>query len=121
TNAMNDFLDLRKDGLDMGVAVNISGRDLENSDFTGNIEKMLEKYPMNPTSLILELTETAMMSDIKQCDEMLQQIQKFGVKIAVDDFGTGYSSLSYLADLPLDSLKIDRTFVMDMPRKDKCR
>lgn len=121
TNAMNDFLDLHKDGLDMGVAVNISGRDLENTDFTGNIEKMLEKYPMDPTSLILELTETAMMSDIKQCDEMLQQIQKFGVKIAVDDFGTGYSSLSYLAHLPLDSLKIDRTFVMDMPTKDKCR
>jgi diguanylate cyclase (GGDEF)-like protein/PAS domain S-box-containing protein len=119
-NAMRDFLDLRKDGMDTSVAVNISGRDLENDDFTHNIEKFLGQYSADPESLILELTETAMMSDMQQCDEILQQIQKFGVKIAVDDFGTGYSSLSYLAHLPLDSLKIDRTFVMDMSTREKC-
>jgi len=118
-NAMRDLIQFHKDVAGISVAINISGRGLDNDGFTDNIEKTLEKYPMNPSSLMLELTETAMMTDIKQCEKRLNDVQKYGVKVAVDDFGTGYSSLSYLAHLPLDSLKIDKSFVKDMPTMEK--
>ncbi|MBU3068338.1 EAL domain-containing protein [Aestuariicella sp. G3-2] len=97
------------------IAVNISPRQLQDPDLPEQIQKALHHHQLSPQSLELELTETMLMEDIELTQEQLSQLQALGISIAIDDFGTGYSSLSYLKSLPLDILKIDRTFIKDLP------
>jgi EAL domain-containing protein (putative c-di-GMP-specific phosphodiesterase class I) len=98
------------EGLWVGVAVNVSAYQL-GRDFGDDIRRALAESAIEPSSLTLELTETALMRDAQTACDCLHQIKALGVRIAVDDFGTGYASLANLQRLPVDILKIDRSFV----------
>lgn len=97
------------------VAVNISGIHFMQKNFVPQIEDILSKLEFNPQNLELELTESALMSDSWESIEKLARLKSKGVKLSIDDFGTGYSSLSYLKQLPIDNLKIDKSFIDCIP------
>jgi diguanylate cyclase (GGDEF)-like protein/PAS domain S-box-containing protein len=96
------------------VAVNVSARQMRHDDFPEIVSSVLRKTGLDSGSLELELTERAVMADMDYTVNTMNQVGKLGVKFAVDDFGTGYSSLAYLRHLPLDKLKIDKSFVQDI-------
>jgi EAL domain-containing protein (putative c-di-GMP-specific phosphodiesterase class I) len=96
------------------IAVNVSPVQLRNRGFIEGIRRAVDIDPRAASGLELEITESLIMEDVKRGVEILQAIRLMGVRIAIDDFGTGFSSLSYLAKLPVDTLKIDRSFVMDL-------
>lgn len=98
------------------VAVNVAAEDIVAADFAGMIESALERYNLPPSSLEIELTETALFEISGDCLDKLNRLRRQGISIAVDDFGTGYSSLSYLHRLPITVLKIDKAFVRDVDR-----
>ncbi|MBE0504372.1 MAG: EAL domain-containing protein [Desulfuromonadales bacterium] len=101
-------------GLDLEqIAVNVSPLEFHGKDFLAGIRKTLEDTGLDPHRLELELTESGMMQDMEQTMAILHALKELGVQIAVDDFGTGYSSLSYLHRFPIDTLKIDQSFVQD--------
>jgi EAL domain-containing protein (putative c-di-GMP-specific phosphodiesterase class I) len=113
--AMADYLRWRAMGLAVvPVAVNVSPLQLRNRDFVAEIERTISIDPHAAAGLELEITESVIMADVKHSITCLQAIRALDVKIAIDDFGTGFSSLSYLSKLPVDTLKIDRSFVVDM-------
>jgi diguanylate cyclase (GGDEF)-like protein len=96
------------------VAVNLSARQLRQPNLTAMIAKTLNETGLDPHYLELEITETTAVQDVELTKTVLEEIQRMGIKLSMDDFGTGYSSLSYLQQLPLDSLKIDRSFITDL-------
>jgi len=96
---------------EVGVAVNVSGIQLENVRFTEEVERALKSSDLSPDALTLEVTESLLMADGAAARAGLERLRGLGVRVAIDDFGTGYSSLSWLAHLPLDVLKVDRSFV----------
>jgi EAL domain-containing protein (putative c-di-GMP-specific phosphodiesterase class I) len=113
--AIEDYLRWRTAGLAaMRIAVNVSPLQLRNRGFIAEIEQAIGIDAHAAAGLELELTETLIMEDVKHNIASLQAIRDLGVTIAIDDFGTGFSSLSYLTKLPVDTLKIDRSFVNDM-------
>jgi EAL domain-containing protein (putative c-di-GMP-specific phosphodiesterase class I) len=95
----------------LSIAVNISGRQLEDEDFSGFVSEVLTESRLSPSSLVLELTETALVDEPAPAAADLGRLRELGVRLAIDDFGTGYSSLSHLSQFPVDILKIDRSFV----------
>jgi diguanylate cyclase (GGDEF)-like protein len=95
----------------LSVAVNVSARQLQQDRIIDDVRDALTTSGFDPTSLVLELTETTLMNDVDETIARLRQLKALGVVLAVDDFGTGYSSLSYLQRFPIDVLKIDRSFV----------
>lgn len=100
-----------------GISVNISPRQCRDAGFVDRLEALLREMQMDPTRLQLEITESVMFDDQRVNPiEILEAISDLGVKISLDDFGTGYSSLSYLKRLPIDTLKIDRSFIMGLER-----
>ncbi|MCP8898389.1 EAL domain-containing protein [Gilvimarinus xylanilyticus] len=100
---------------DFTVSVNISARQLSEPDFLQLLEACLRESGLAPSSLELEVTESTLMEDVSRVIPMLEQLRQKGCGLAIDDFGTGYSSLSYLKRLPINSLKVDRSFVQDLP------
>ena len=98
-------------GADLSVSVNLSAKQLLQPDLVDQIIQMLQKFSAGPRSLKLEITESMIMENIELVISMLQQLKALGIQLYMDDFGTGYSSLSYLHRLPVDVLKIDRSFV----------
>ena len=113
--AIEDHLHWRDAGLpSMRIAVNLSPLQLRSRDFVAEVEQALGVDPHAAAGLELEITESLIMEDVKRSTEVLLAIRAMGVSIAIDDFGTGFSSLSYLSKLPVDTLKIDRSFVNDM-------
>ena len=100
-------------GLDY-ITVNVSSRQLTQQNFLRIVEQAVERTGMKPRDLRLEITETALMDSPATAAEVLRQLRAFGAKIYLDDFGTGYSSLSHLHKLPVDALKIDRSFVTSL-------
>lgn len=96
------------------IAINLSPRQFQDSDLTSFISLMLNKYQVAPNMLELEITETLSMSNLDNTLRILNELKNIGVSIAIDDFGTGHSSLSYLKKFPIDTLKIDRSFIMDI-------
>jgi diguanylate cyclase (GGDEF)-like protein/PAS domain S-box-containing protein len=98
-------------GCQLSVAVNLSMRDLQDDHLAEAIVRLLDRYGVEPTRLRLEITESVLMADPMRVIDVLRRLRATGVEAAIDDFGTGYSSLAYLADLPVNTLKIDRTFV----------
>ncbi|MEO0574613.1 MAG: EAL domain-containing protein [Pseudomonadota bacterium] len=100
------------------VSVNLSSQQFWQDDIASVVEAALGTYDIAAEQLELELTEGVLMRDVKQTREALQLLKHTGVSLAIDDFGTGYSSLAYLRQFPLDALKIDRSFVDDLPQDD---
>ena len=102
------------------ITVNVSGRQLMQPNFPRVVERAVAKAGLkNPSDLRLEITETALMENPNTVAEMLNELREFGVKIYLDDFGTGYCSLSYLHKLPVDVLKVDRSFVRGLGQPDR--
>tara|TARA_R110002072_G_scaffold7773_7_gene41605 strand:- start:12458 stop:14518 length:2061 start_codon:yes stop_codon:yes gene_type:complete len=99
---------------DCSVAVNVSTRQLTDSNFAGRVATILAETRLDVEKLEVEITESSVMEDPEQSIEILNKIHDLGVKVSIDDFGTGYSSLSYLKKLPIDCIKIDRSFVIDI-------
>jgi diguanylate cyclase len=96
------------------LSVNLSMRQLQQVNFLEMVERVLRDTQMPPALLQLELTETCLMQQVNTTIYTLQQLKQLGLAIAIDDFGTGYSSLTYLSKLPIDTLKIDHTFVSQL-------
>ncbi|MET0229718.1 MAG: EAL domain-containing protein [Rhodanobacteraceae bacterium] len=113
--AVEDYLRWCSEGLPaVPIAVNVSPLQLRHRDFVHQVERAVRHSARAPGGLELEVTESLVMEDVKHTIESLRAIRALGVRVAIDDFGTGFSSLSYLAKLPVDSLKIDRSFIVDM-------
>jgi diguanylate cyclase (GGDEF)-like protein/PAS domain S-box-containing protein len=104
----------RERGVHVRIAVNLSARLLQDTGFPTQLRRLLEESGVAASSLELEITESAMMLDPARALRVIQEIARLGVFISIDDFGTGYSSLGYLRDLPVHSLKLDKSFVMGM-------
>ena len=103
-----------KSGCCLIVSVNLSGRQFSQPDLVGQIKRVLQKIQINPKCLKLEITESVVMQDAESGVAMLRQLRDLGIQLSIDDFGTGYSSLSYLHRFPVNTLKIDRSFVSRM-------
>jgi diguanylate cyclase len=99
---------------DMSVAVNLSARQFRQSDLLTMIQKIVTNHGLQPRHVVIELTESVVMSDAHRSFDTLEKLHRLGFKVAVDDFGTGYSSMSYLKRLPVNKLKVDRSFVSDL-------
>jgi EAL domain-containing protein (putative c-di-GMP-specific phosphodiesterase class I) len=113
--AMQDYLGWLSSGLPAPrVAVNVSALQLRDRGFIAEISKTISVHPNAPFGLELEITESLVMEDVKQSIAILQAVRDIGVTVAIDDFGTGFSSLSYLSKLPVDTLKIDQSFIAEM-------
>ncbi len=106
----------QREGRHLTVSVNISARQLEVDGIVGDLQDALTASGINPGMVILELTETTLMHDVKETIRRLEALKRTGVRIAIDDFGTGYSSLAYLQQFPIDVLKIDQSFVSEMSK-----
>ena len=98
----------------MTVAVNLSVRNLLDRDLPGEVEKLLSQHSLPPEALQLEITESMIMSDPERARATVMRLSDLGVHLSVDDFGTGYSSFANLRQLPINELKIDRSFVTPM-------
>lgn len=103
------------------VSVNVSALQLNQPGFADVVMQLLQQYQLQPAQLELEITERVLLDDSDEISVMLQQLTTLGVQISLDDFGTGYSSLSYLSRFPLQTLKIDRSFVQAMADSDRSR
>ena len=102
------------DGDEMTIAVNVSARQLRNHGIVGRVQRALFESGLPRGALTLELTESTLMEDPTGAPEVLGRLKTLGVDLAIDDFGTGYSSLAYLRGFPVDTVKIDRAFVMNV-------
>jgi diguanylate cyclase (GGDEF)-like protein len=104
----------RRDGLDLDVAINISARNLLEPLFAAQLAIVLDRHQVPAGRVILEITETELMTEAERAVAVLDRLHDLGVGLAIDDFGTGYSSLAYLRRLPVSEVKIDRSFVADL-------
>lgn len=102
------------DGRPLAVAVNLSASSLVSDAIPERISELLESRGLPAKALVLEITEESLMVDRDRARRILHRLREMGVQISVDDFGTGYSSLNYLRELPIDELKLDRSFVSPM-------
>ena len=104
----------RDAGHRLGVAVNVSPRNLHDLRFPEDVARLLRQWDLGPSAMELEVTEGAIMADETRSTLVLERLSAMGVKIAIDDFGTGYSSLAYLKRLPVDTIKIDKSFITNL-------
>jgi EAL domain-containing protein (putative c-di-GMP-specific phosphodiesterase class I) len=112
--ALGELRAWQEEDLCPSVAVNLSPRCLQAPDMIERVRDLLIGSDLAPSALTLEITESLLMSDPELAEELLNQLGLMGVRVAIDDFGTGYSSLSRLKRLPVDTIKIDREFVINM-------
>ncbi|MEM7541887.1 MAG: EAL domain-containing protein [Pseudomonadota bacterium] len=103
--------------LDLGeLSINVSSRQFRAENFVENVEALLIEYQIPPRRIVFELTEGTVVEDVETTINVMQRLRRVGIRFSIDDFGTGYSSLSYLKRLPIDQLKIDRSFISDIGR-----
>jgi diguanylate cyclase (GGDEF)-like protein len=113
--ACRDIKKLHRLGFTLGVAVNCCMRSLEQETLVTDVQEALSQAHLEPHFLELEVTEDALMANIDQVVEQFELLRALGVRMSVDDFGTGYSSLAYLSQLPIDAIKVDRSFIQRIP------
>ncbi|WP_298038435.1 EAL domain-containing protein [uncultured Desulfuromonas sp.] len=105
-------------GRPIRIGINVSAQQFQNDDFLDILNDILKELDFDPRWLDLEITESLVVKDVKQTDARLCDLRDMGVSVAIDDFGVGYSSLSYLKDFPVDLLKVDRSFVSNLPHNE---
>ncbi len=105
------------DGLDITAAINLSANDLFDMDLPDTVANLLSYYMVEPSNIVLEITESAVMQDVRVAISVLRRLRALGVRLSLDDFGTGQSSLALLKQLPVDELKIDKSFVQHLKAK----
>jgi diguanylate cyclase (GGDEF)-like protein len=115
--AVKQCAEWHKLDIDLPIAVNLSRRDLMNKKLPAMIQQKLDTHNVKAHSIVLEITEEAVVDDIDQAIETLEALRAMGMSISMDDFGTGYSSLGHLQKLPVDELKIDRAFITNLPEE----
>ena len=110
----------RSEGMDVAIsiAVNVSPRTFQSPHFVTMLHEAASEYLKSGALLEIEITENVVMADVKRAQEILGELSAMGISISIDDFGTGYSSLAYLKQLPIDTIKIDKSFVLDMVRNE---
>ena len=118
SEACMDALRLRRRGGHVPVGVNLSRRQLDQPQLVEDVSRILSEKRFDPSGLVLEVTESVLADDASSAIERLAELRALGIKIALDDFGTGYSSLSSLRTLPIDIVKIDRSFISDLRADD---
>lgn len=104
---------------DVRMSINVSSLQIQQHDFVEKVKALVEKYDINPNFMELEITESVLMESLDNNVRILQQLMDIGIRTALDDFGTGYSSLNYLRTIPIDTLKIDKSFIDDICENDK--
>jgi len=114
--ALGQLRTWRESGLDLRIAVNLSARDLVDLTFPATVAQLLASHDVPANRLELEITESVILADPMRARAILNQLSEIGVRLAIDDYGSGYSSLGYLKRLPVNTIKIDRSFVMNMER-----
>jgi diguanylate cyclase (GGDEF)-like protein len=119
TEACRQAAAWRERGLDLTMAINVSGKQIDEIDFADQVSGILARTGLEATALTLEITETSLMRNPQEAAERMRALKRLGVKIAIDDFGTGYSSLAYLREFPVDTLKIDRAFISGLEDTDE--
>jgi EAL domain-containing protein (putative c-di-GMP-specific phosphodiesterase class I) len=117
--ALDQVADWHTQGQQLTVAVNLSASSLVDSDLPDQVASMLAARGVSPHNLQLEITEEFLMADRDRARSILTRLRSSGIQISVADFGSGYSSLSYLRDLPIDELKLDRSFIYPMAQGDR--
>ena len=116
--AFSDCKEWQEQGVDIGIAVNVSTLNIQDEKFVTHLNEMLVKHRINPDKIQLEITESVILADTKRALKTINELDVMGIKISIDDFGTGYSSLAYLKEIPVDELKIDKSFVMDVEQNE---
>ena len=116
--AIQQMAQWRDDGIELRMSVNLSMHDIQDALLPEKLRSLIERYRINPARLILEITESSVMTDSHSVRVVIEKLHEMGVSMAIDDFGTGYSSLAYLKQIPADEIKIDKSFVRDMTRDD---
>jgi len=109
----------KKEMQHISIAINISAKQFSQDDFVDRIGQYLKNYNVNPSMIKLELVESLLLDDVDNVIAKMEHLRKLGIKLSLDDFGTGYSSLEYLKLLPLEQIKIDKSFVMSMRENEK--
>ncbi len=110
--AISDWRKWRAAGLDAPrIAVNVAAEQLRGNDFVAGLQAALAAIDGNPAALLIEVTESILITNMERAIEILSEVRALGIPVAIDDFGTGYSSLAYLVTLPIDELKVDRAFI----------
>lgn len=118
-HALKQCVAMKNAGKEISVAVNLSASNLHDLRLPGEVARILAQAGIAPSMLILEITESAVMTDPVEALEVLQILDKMGVLLSIDDFGTGYSSLAHLTRLPVDEIKIDKSFVLCMEQDEQ--
>ena len=116
-NAMKTGKTLISNNPDIKISINISVKHIFDDSFLSDIENNMEKYDFPAENLEIEVTESLFISSVKRAGEILSELKRLGIYIALDDFGTGFASLSYLNTLPIDLLKIDKSFIDKLSEK----
>lgn len=109
---------LEEAGVEICIAVNVSVPQFKVKGYAQSVKNTLMKYGVNPKNIELEVTESVVMDKLDTVIDTLTELKQLGIEVAIDDFGTGFSSLSYIQSLPIDRLKIDRSFIKDLPKSD---
>ncbi len=112
--SLNQYRQWQRAQPDLTVAINLSSQQFHHKGLVDRIAQLLEQYQYDPSTVELELTESMLMMDSDNAIDTLHRLKALGVRLAIDDFGTGYSSFSYLSQFPVDTLKVDRSFVMNL-------
>jgi EAL domain-containing protein (putative c-di-GMP-specific phosphodiesterase class I) len=99
---------------DLVLSINVSAKQFHQTEFVGQVKDAIKNHGVNPNRLKLELTESVLLIDMEDTISKMQELNKCGIRLSLDDFGTGYSSLQYLKRLPLEQLKIDKSFIRDI-------
>jgi len=102
----------------IAIAINITAVEFQDANLVGNIQSLLLEYKIPSNYIELEITENVVMTDIERAMNSIIKLQNMGIKVSIDDFGTGYSSLAYLRELPIDKIKIDRSFIQEVASND---
>jgi EAL domain-containing protein (putative c-di-GMP-specific phosphodiesterase class I) len=117
--SLSDLRDWRRRGLDLSVAVNLSVSNLQDVALPDQVAMLLDAFSVPADALILEITEDVLMADAARSQQVMAGLRRLGVRLSIDDYGTGYSSLGYLRALPVDELKLDRSFVTHLTTDDR--
>jgi diguanylate cyclase (GGDEF)-like protein len=112
--AMRQCAEWRSEGIELSVSINVATRNVLDSNFPDEVAAALERHAVPADALEIELTETSVLADPRKAQRVMERLRAMGVKLSIDDFGRGYSSLSYLSELPIEVIKIDRSFVLGM-------
>jgi EAL domain-containing protein (putative c-di-GMP-specific phosphodiesterase class I) len=113
-SALADASRLASQGTEIPISVNVSARSIGRTDFAERVIAAVQRSGAAPSQLVIEVTETALLANPDRARQVLTELSNAGVRVSIDDFGQGQTSLGYLADLPIDELKIDRSFVTDI-------